>query len=367
MQMSTDEAFAHIRKRPGMYLGSNGPHGVFMMVLEVVSNSFDQVIAGRASRIDVTIGSDRSVTIADDGLGIQLDAEHPDQVETYFTSRRDVPTADGHWPHVHLSSGIGLGPISALSAWVDVEVRRADGTYRQTFERGAKASELGRSAPRPDGVTGTIIQLLPDPVIFGDAQLDPDLLAESLRELAHLEPGLVTTLAVGDRPTEVFGPVADLAALFRHTYADERSRTEPDPPMLLSAAGTDFAVDVALGWSRHRYKVAVRSYGNYRLTDEGGHHVDGIEEGLREVFGQGPMRDRNGLMAGLRAVVHVRLLDPKFPGPTRRRLASPEAIWCVADVIAQQLPATLADHPELAASLQMRCKTRTNPGYPDPW
>ena len=164
----------------------------------------------------------------------------------------------------------------------------------------------------------------------------------------------------------MFGPVADLRDLFRATHP--AARAQPDPPLLLTTTSGDFAVDLALGWSTGSSDaIRVRSFANYRETTDAGRHVDGIEEGLREVFGQGPMREvRDGLMAGLRAVLHVRLVGPRFAGPTKAELANPEAIWCVADVIAQQSPGKLEEHPELAASLAVRSLARADLGQRGP-
>lgn len=340
-----------------MYAGSTGPSGIHQLALEVLSNSFDLVLGRRAARIDVALGSDGSITVADDGPGMALDDPTGAVIERFVTEIRDQPTADGHWPHLHLAMGLGLGPVCAMTSTLEVETKRADGTFRQAFSRGEPCEPLTVAEPEPGGVTGTTVRIVPDPILFGGARADPRRVATDLEELAELHPGLVTSLAVDEEPVHVFGPVADLSDLFTRLYADRRSTTPPEPPMLLSATGDDFAVDLALDWSRHRYRVEVRSYGNYRRTTDDSREVAGLEEGLREVFGAGPMKE---LMAGLQAVLHLKLADPKFPGPTKQRLVSPEATWIVADLIAAQLPPLLAERPELEASLRARSHTRSH-------
>lgn len=355
---------ADVRKRPGMYIGGTGPRGIQNMVFEVVSNSFDLVLAEQATRITVTVGRDTSITIADDGPGMQVHDRVGPSIEEIFTGVRDTPTADGHKPHVHIGAGgVGLGPISALCSSIEVETRRDGGTYRQTFAGGVATSGLVRTEGA-DG-TGTTLRMVPDHALFPDPEVDVDGLADDLRELALLTPGLTAVLALEGAEPEVFGPVTDLRPLFVDVFTNRRYPAEDLPePMLLSSEGEDFAVDLALGWVEG-FLPLVRSYGNFLRTDQNGHHVDGIVEGLREVFGHGPT-DR--LMGGLRAVLHVKVVDPVFAGPTKGKLVSPEVIWRVADTIAEQLPAALAADPELEEDLRSRVPTRaavTSGAYED--
>jgi len=335
-----------------MYFGGRGRDAVRHLVLEVVGNSFDVVLAGQASRITVTVGRDASITIDDDGPGLQVRDRVGPTVEELFTTGRDTPTADGHRPHVHVApAGVGLGPVSVLCSAVDLEIRRDGSTYRQSFSRGEAATSLVRT----DGAqgTGTTIRIVPDRQVFDDPTFDCDRLADELRELALLTPGLTTTLAVGGHEPETFGPVADLSGLFAHAFTRRRSPSDVPAPLLLSREDDDLSVDLALAWEPDGYRHEVHSYGNFTRTPESGRHVDGLVEGLREVFGHGPV---DGLMRGLKAIIHIKLVDPVFPGPTRGRLCSPEAVWAVADTIIEQLPGAL--DPELAEELRSRVPTR---------
>ncbi|QXC59808.1 hypothetical protein KSP35_15665 [Aquihabitans sp. G128] len=356
------DQLAHVRKRPGMYIGGTGPGGLTHLVMEVVANSFDQVLGGHATRIAVHLAEDGWVTVDDDGPGISI-AAGPDGtsfLERSFTSFRDTATAtaDGHVPHVHLSVGIGLGPVCALSAELEVEVRSPAGTHRQSFAQGWRSSALERVGPAT--ASGTTVRFLPDPAVFDGAGPSIEGLAEHLRALAHLTPGLTTELSTDADGRRVFGPVDDLRPAYDHEYsilAHDGWRI-PDPPLLLHFERDRNVVDLALGWDGS-WKPAIRSYGNYVSTVEGGRHEEGIEEGLREVFGRGPMGE---VLKGLRALLHVKMLDIEFPGPTRQRLASPAAVWLVADAIADGLPRALREHPELDADLRSRVLTRSRVG-----
>ncbi|MGI8685839.1 MAG: ATP-binding protein [Acidimicrobiales bacterium] len=341
---------ASVRRRPGAYLGSVGPGGLGALVLEVVSNALDHVIIGRASRIEARFHPDGSVTVTDDGPGIPV-TESPSGVSflaEMLTTMHRTPTADGHAPHVHLSIGVGLGPVSAVCRSVVVETTTDGARYRQAFSQGRAVSSPQEVGPAGD-VVGTSVRLLPDPEIFGDAAFDIPVLRDRLRTLAWLTPGL--TVAVDG---EAFGPADDLSELFHERFGPGWPVLHGSPFLLSGTQGASVA-SVALGWKDPCVQREFRSFCKFREMPEGGTHILGVEEGLRLVFGAAPMVD---LMAGLVGVLHVTMLDPDVGGPTRGRLDSPEAIWLVADTIAGGLPAQLERSPGFAEALRRRVPGR---------
>jgi DNA gyrase subunit B len=347
----------HIRKRPGMYIGGTGPAGVLNLAMEVLSNALDLVLAGTATTITARLGRDGTMAIVDDGPGmVVVDRDGPTFTEL-FTTRHETPTADGHFPHMHLAIGVGLGPVCALSEALDVTVRRPEGTYRQSFSRGRVTGDLVRADP-DGGPTGTTVSILPDPEIFVevDAAKVARSLVDELRTLAFLHPGLTTRVEIEGEEPLGFGPVADLVPLFEHAFADERSPFETEP-LRLSMTADDVVLEALMTWSTHRFSTDVVAFANYRPLVEPERIAHGLEEGLRAVLGQGPV---DVAIAGLHAVVHIQLRDPTFTGPTKGRLSNFEAIWHLADAMAQQLPGQLARHPELAADLAARVPTREN-------
>lgn len=344
-----------VRKRPGMYVGSTGPSGLVHLVMEVVSNAFDEVLAGRATRIDVCIHDDGTVSVTDDGGGFRVTDRAGPTVEAIFTQLHDTPTRDGHWPHMHLAlGGLGLGPACALSWSLELDSVRDEVRSRQSFSRGEVATALTQT-PAPEAPTGTTITLHPDPSIFDSSHVDRDQLEAELEQLAHLTPGLTTSLTTAGQ-TSTFGPHLDLVPLFAATFRHSERLT---PPILIGRRTEAWAVDVALAWeTAYSSGTGVVSFANFRRTGERGLHEDGVDEGFRQVFGPGPLRCRGGVMGGLRAVLHVQLVDPRFTGPTRGRLASPEAVWAVADTIAAELPGALVRQPGLMLDLGRRTMTR---------
>lgn len=333
-----------MRRRPGMFIGSTGPGGMCALVMEVVSNSVDEVLAGHADAIDVTLHSDRSVSVVDNGreLGTSSALGPVDAVRAVLTNFHTTATLDGHQPHVHLSFGTGLGPVAALCDRMVVEVRTTRSTATVTFSRGVEQSTSNE--PADGGAPGTTVRIWPDLDIFTSTRWwRIETIQSHLLTLADLIPGLTVRFAA---EPQTFGPTADLTHLFRETQGSQKLR-HPGPFLIGADEGAN-QVRLALGWSDAPWGPTMRSFCNLRPTEDHGSHVEGIDEGLRLVFGQGPT---HGLKEGLVAVLHVLLLEPSFAGPTKGRLDSPEAIWLVANSIGGQLPTHLDANPELRALL----------------
>lgn len=334
----------HIRRRPGMYIGGTGPSGLLHLAVEVAANSFDQVLAGAADRIDVMVGPAGQITVSDNGSGISVEVEEDGRtfLERVFTEMHTSPTADGHRPHVHLGlGGLGVFPVCALSEFMEVQTCDGSLTHHQSFSRGRVSTSLAVVA---DGERrrGTLVRFRPDPEIFGAQTFPVGKLEDELSTLAALVPGVAVKFSVD----QTYGPWTDLRHLHETTWPH---RSDPGP-FLIEHAGPAGRAALALsfsgkGWQRD---LMSRSFCNYFETKEGGSHVAGIEEGLKRVLGEsGPYA-----LKRMSVVLHVTLDDPQFVGPTRGRLDSPEAIDLVADALALHLPAILAADPALDAELR---------------
>src|SRR4029453_19261267 len=190
------EGLEPVRLRPGMYIGSTGARGLHHLVYEVVDNSVDEALAGRAARIDVPLHPDNSVTISDNGSGIPVDVM-PEQglpaVTVVLTKLHAGGKFGGGGYKVSGGlHGVGVSVVNALSEWFKVEVRRDGNLYHQEFARGAATTDLEVAGQVPKKETGTTISFLPDLEIFDEAALEGALqeLLQRLRETAFLARGL---------------------------------------------------------------------------------------------------------------------------------------------------------------------------------
>ncbi|MFI0721575.1 DNA gyrase subunit B [Streptomyces sp. NPDC021224] len=351
-----------VRKRPGMYIGSTGPRGLHHMVTGVVEWAADVVLAapdaGSRRHIAVTLAPDGGVRVTDDGPGVPFAAQ-------------EAPGAPGVPPLDEQLSRFGPGPrrrafllngwelmtACALSTRLTAEVRREGVRRVQNYIRGTATAPPADAGPAAD--SGTAITFHPDPEIFTTVEVDRTVLADRLRELAFLTPGLTLTLT-DERPpgpprTARFHSPAGVAGLLAHLDGPVAGATEV---VTVSVTTTRGALDAAL---RRRGPAegppVIRSYANCFPTAEGGVHVEGLRDGLTAALAgyaraHGlPEPDAEGACAGLTAVVSVRLDAPSFEGSTHGRLGNTEVRPWVAAAVREHVGAWLDAHPEQAAGL----------------
>src|SRR6202034_3094101 len=188
----------HVRKRPAMYIGSTGEVGLHHLVYEVVDNSVDEALAGFATKVDVTIHDDNSITVIDDGRGIPvddmvIDGEKVSAAEVVMTTLNAGGKFDSSSYKVSGGlHGVGVSCVNALSEELELEIWRDGATWQQTYSKGDPTSKLKKTGASKH--RGTKVHFLPDRTVFSAAEYNFDTLAQSLRELAFLNKGLVITL-----------------------------------------------------------------------------------------------------------------------------------------------------------------------------
>src|SRR5690349_3010818 len=194
------EGLEAVRKRPGMYIGSTGVRGLHHLVYEVVDNSVDEALAGHASRVDVTIHPDNSITVADNGRGIPvatMEKEGRPAVEVVLTvlhSGGKFGDGGGYKVSGGLH-GVGVSVVNALSEQLLVQIRRDGHAFSQEYSRGAPQSELVKGEKlAADAATGTTVTFLADADIFETLEFDFHTLEERLRETAFLTRGLAISI-----------------------------------------------------------------------------------------------------------------------------------------------------------------------------
>jgi DNA gyrase subunit B len=353
------EGLQAVRKRPGMYVGSTGPRGLHHLVYEVVDNSIDEALAGRCSKITVTLEADGSVTVADDGAGIPVQPipGHKDRrpaVEVVLTTLHAGGKFDGKGYTVSGGlHGVGVSVVNALSRRLDVEVMRDGHVWRQSFERGKPVTKLVRG--KPTSRTGTTVRFWPDPEIFEELEFKADVLAQRLKELAYLTKGVQITLR-DERtkpPTEqVFRYTGGIADFVKALNA---GRETLNRPIFFDAREEGREVEVAMQWNAG-YNDSIYTFANTINTHEGGMHEEGFKKALTNVVNRyarakGLLKEKEenlqgeDIREGLTAIVSVKLRDPQFEGQTKTKLGNTEIRAFVEKAVNAHLGDWFEEHP----------------------
>lgn len=332
-----------------MYVGSTGPDGLAHVLWELVANALDQHLAGHATRLLVSLNEDRSVTVEDDGLGFPIhDVGGIPFAQLALTEMHSTPTLDGHSPHAHARAmGVGACVANILSSTLVLDVFREGRHYRQRYELALPMTPIADQGPTDR--RGTRITFAPDRDVFGDAEFDFDALVRSLRDLAILNPGL--TIDVRDERRR--------RITIRHDDGLLAFLSDIPDAFAFSGESGGVLVDAAFRWNAWSSPNQVRTFANNAPTDGYGTHHAGLLRGIADAVLPDVAKHRrharavrNVLTYGLQAIVHVRLADPTFAGPTRDELASPSALLAVEHVVGEGLRAQFEERPGRLASLR---------------
>jgi DNA gyrase subunit B len=363
------EGLEAVRRRPAMYIGDTAAKGLHHCVFEVVDNSIDEALAGFAKSIDVTINSDGSVTVVDDGRGIPVDI-HPTEgvpaVEVIMCKLHAGGKFDkGSYKVSGGLHGVGVSCVNALSEWLEVEVNRNNRVYEQTFRRGVKANELKQAGTSTK--TGTKVTFKPDSEIFETLEFSYDVLSQRLRELAFLmgKSGVQITLseeATGRSDTFRYPNGLEDFLNFINENKEPIHRQiiniEAEAP---DASGTPVQVEVALQYN-DSYREDVFCFANNINTTEGGTHLSGFRSGLTRVLNTFAKRENlikpndvpltgEDFREGLAAVVSVKLAEPQFESQTKIKLGNREVEGIVASVVNDRMGALLEQNPALGKAI----------------
>jgi DNA gyrase subunit B len=332
------EGLEAVRKRPGMYIGSTGERGLHHLVYEVVDNAVDEALAGYCDTIDVTLLADGGVRVRDDGRGIPVDehpVEHRPAVEVVMTTLHAGGKFDGKSYAVSGGlHGVGVSVVNALSARLDVEIRRDGYAWSQSYERGAPVAPLVRGAASDE--TGTTITFWPDHQIFESTEWDFETLSRRMQEMAFLNKNLA--IAITDqrqdtpRAAEYMyeGGIADFVR-----YINASKEPVHGTVIDFGEDGDGISVEIAMQWSA-AYTESVHTFANTINTAEGGTHEEGFRAALTTIVNryareQKLLREKDDNLTGedvregLTAIVSVKLAEPQFEGQTKTKLGNTEA------------------------------------------
>jgi len=391
--LSVLEGLEAVRKRPGMYIGSTDSRGLMHCLWEIIDNSVDEALAGHGNQIDIVLHPDSSLEVRDKARGIPVDIEPKtglSGVEVVFTKlHAGGKFGSGSYTASGGLHGVGASVVNALSERLDVEVDRDGKTFKMSFRRGEPGifddskgiapnnpftpfeaeSILQQVGKVAKGVTGTRVRYWSDPQIFiKDANFSASDLADRARQTAFLVPGLGITISdqLNGEPVvsdyrfdggiaeyaDFLAPDAALTSTWRLTGSGDFTETIPvldeSGNMVSKEVSRTCEVDIALRWGMG-YESTLKSYVNIIATPKGGSHVAGFEQALlktiraqvdansRKLKPGNDKVEKEDVMAGLTAVITVRLPEPQFEGQTKEVLGTPAVRNIVSNVLAKEL------------------------------
>jgi DNA gyrase subunit B len=363
-QIEVLEGLEAVRKRPSMYIGTTSSRGLHHLVYEVVDNSIDEALAGFCDLINVTIHSDNSITVIDNGRGIPVDI-HPKTgkpaVEVALTVLHAGGKFGGSESPYKVSGGlhgVGVSVVNALSKWLIVEVCKGGHIYYQEYAQGKPTTELLKI-----GITeknGTKISFLPDPEIFEETVYDFDNLAHRLRELSFLNKSVKIILT--DERTNVketfihTGGIRDFVI-----YLNKNKDCLHSEPIFIETTKDHVWVEVCIQYT-DSYVENLFSYANNINTQEGGTHEAGFKSALTRVINDYARKcnilkatDSNllgdDIREGLTAVISVKVPDPQFEGQTKTKLGNSEIRGIVDSATGEGLNTFLEENPVIARKI----------------
>ncbi|MDU7243894.1 MAG: DNA topoisomerase (ATP-hydrolyzing) subunit B [Clostridia bacterium] len=359
------EGLDPVRKRPGMYIGTTGSAGLHHLVNEIVDNSIDEALAGYGKTITVTIHTDNSITVRDEGRGIPVDI-HPKMGRPTSEVVMTVLHAGGKFGKGSYKvsgglHGVGMSVVNALSDAMRVRICRDGKVHEQRFARGKIASEL--EVVGQCDHTGTTIWFHPDIDIFKEGIVyDFDILSRRLQELSFLNGGLTLTLT-DERPDEVRteryynpGGLADYVPWLN------RNRVPIQKDVILFEGERDgVIVDISMQYTKS-YSENIYSYTNNIHTIEGGTHEIGFKTALTRSVNDyarrmNLLKDKDDNLSGddiregLTAVISVQVPDPQFEGQTKTKLGNSEVRGVVDVVVGNGVATFLEEHPSEAKTI----------------
>jgi topoisomerase-4 subunit B len=345
-----------VRKRPGMYTDTTRPNH---LAQEVIDNSVDEAMAGHATRIEVSLYKDGSLAVADNGRGMPIDL-HPEEgisgVEVILTRlHAGGKFSAGNYSFSGGLHGVGVSVVNALSAHLEVWVRRNGKEYNMAFSNGEKVSDLEEVGTVGKQNTGTTVRFWPDPRYFDSPKFSLSRLRHVLRAKAVLCPGLLVCLHDEASGEKLEWHYEDGLRDYLVGELGEAQRL-PEDPFVGNMTGNHEAAEWALVWLPDGGEPIGESYVNLIPTVQGGTHVNGLRMGLteairefcefRNLLPRGVKLTPEDVWDGCSYILSVKLLDPQFSGQTKERLSSRECATFVAGVVKDAFSLWLNHHTE---------------------
>lgn len=368
-QIQVLEGLDPVRKRPGMYIGSTGSRGLHHLVYEILDNAIDEAQAGFASKIDVILLADNSVSITDNGRGIPTDL-HPatkkSALETVLTVLHAGGKFGGESSGYSVSGGlhgVGLSVVNALSESLEVTVWRNGKEYKQKYSRGKPVAKLvSRELPADmKDRQGTRIHFWPDKEVFTtEIEFDHNTISNRIRELAFLNPEVTIALEKQNLDPEKrlyneYSYAGGLTEYVKWLNADKKPLHEV---VGFRKQVDGISIDIALQWCSDAYSDTLLGYANSIRTVDGGTHIDGVKASLTRTLNNLAKKSKvikekditlsgEHVREGLTCVISVKVPNPEFEGQTKTRLGNPEVRKIVDQSVMEYLTEYLELHPDI--------------------
>jgi DNA gyrase subunit B len=359
-QIQVLEGLDPVRKRPGMYIGSTGYDGLHHLIKELADNGIDEVIAGFANEVSVTLHEDGSATIADNGRGIPVDI-HPktkkNTLETVLTTlHAGGKFGSGGYKVSSGLHGVGSSVVNALSTKMVAVVMRDGSTWSQEYAEGVPTTKLIKGEATKK--TGTIITFYPDGTIFKDGlDFDYEWVVNYLRHQAYLTKGVKASV-IDERSGQSYGFYFEggIESYVRHLNAGKEPVDE-DIFYIEKETG-DGIVEIALQYT-DAFSETVMAFANNVYNLDGGSHLTGFRTAITRVINDyarksGLLKEKEenltgeDVREGLTAVILVKIPDPQFEGQTKNKLGNPEVRGYVETVMNEWLSYYFEEHPNVA-------------------
>jgi DNA gyrase subunit B len=355
------EGLEAVRKRPSMYIGNVDVEGLHHLVYEIVDNSIDEAMAGYCDLIKVTIHTDNSVSVEDNGRGIPVGIHKTENVpaaEVVMTRLHAGGKFDNNSYKVSGGlHGVGVSVVNALSAKLDLEIFGQGKIFHQLYRKGKKCSELtvvGSTDKR-----GTRVHFAPDTEILNSDDFNFEILCRRLRELAFLNKGL--KIFIEDERSDNRNEFCYQGGIESFVEYLNRRQTPLHKPIFIEGVRNEVQIEVAIQYN-DTFTEKLFSFANNINTIEGGFHLIGFKAGLTRAINQYALNGNlpknlkakisgDDVREGLTAVISVRIMSPQFEGQTKTKLGNSEVKGIVESLVNEKLTEYFEENPSVAKKI----------------